>query len=188
MGRPKSYDRDQVLQGAIALFWDKGYAGTHLSELVRVTGLNRFSLYNEFGGKDGLFGAALDRYIAGTGVLLDVLLAEPLGLDNVRAFHRAQLEYRFRHGCFALNTIREKHVAPAAAWASVEAFTGAIEEGFRTNLVAARERGELAVDKDPDALAAVLSVFDMGLLSFRALAPDRAGMLRYLEELERLLD
>ena len=188
MGRPKSYEREEVLQKAIELFWDKGYEGTHLSELVEHTGLNRFSLYNEFGGKEGLFQAALERYIAGVGFLLDALAAEPAGLENIRTFHRVQLDHRFRHGCFALNTIREKHVAPPLAWASIEAFTTAVQEGLRANLVAARERGQLAADKDPATLATVLAVFDMGLLSYRALRPKESELQRYVEEIERLLD
>src|SRR5262245_10291054 len=123
MGRPKNYDRSEVLERATRVFWSKGYEGTHLSELVDATGLNRFSLYNEFGGKEGLYRAALEQYIAGLGELGSLLDREPLGLANVRAFHRAQLGHDFQDGCFALNTIREKNVVPKAAWATVQGFT-----------------------------------------------------------------
>ena len=51
MARPRSYSRDDVLRKATDLFARKGFEGAHLDELVRVTGLNRFSLYKEFGGK-----------------------------------------------------------------------------------------------------------------------------------------
>ena len=60
-GRPRSYDREEVLERAMTLFWEKGFEGAHLGELVEVTGLNRFSLYKEFGGKEGLFRDALSR-------------------------------------------------------------------------------------------------------------------------------
>ena len=112
MGRPKTYDRSEVLRKATDLFWRKGYEGTHLGELVMATGINRFSLYKEFGGKEGLFQAALEDYLAGLAGLSAILEREPLGLANLRAFYETFLEQEFLHGCFALNTIREKHVVP----------------------------------------------------------------------------
>lgn len=188
MGRPKSYDRAEVLDRAVRVFWDKGYEGAHLSDLVAATGLNRFSLYNEFGGKAGLHQAALDHYVAGLGDLVALLDREPLGLANVRAFHRAQLGMDFRHGCFALNTIREKLTVPPGAWATVQGFASGLGQALQRNLRAARETGELAPHHDPDRLAAVLAAFDMGLLSYRSLGADPAKLLPLVEEIERLLE
>ena len=34
MGRPKTYDREEVLERALLLFWQKGSEGAHLQELV----------------------------------------------------------------------------------------------------------------------------------------------------------
>jgi TetR/AcrR family transcriptional repressor of nem operon len=187
MGRHKSYDRAVVLDRATRLFWAKGYEGTHLSELVEATGLNRFSLYNEFGGKEGLYRAALEHYIAGLGALLAVLEREPLGLANVRAFHRAQLDADFQDGCFALNTIREKSVVPPSAWSTVEGFMAGMRERLLRNLRAAAASGELPAGRNPDVLAAALAAFDMGLLSLRSLGTTPQDALRLVEEIERLL-
>lgn len=52
-----------MLDGAMALFWRRGYDGATLEALDRATGLNRGSLYNAFGDKRGLFLAALARYV-----------------------------------------------------------------------------------------------------------------------------
>ena len=38
MGRPKTYNRDEVLENALLLFWRKGFEGAHLQELVEATG------------------------------------------------------------------------------------------------------------------------------------------------------
>ena len=188
MGRPKSYERTDVLERATRVFWAKGYEGTHLAELVEVTGLNRFSLYNEFGGKEGLYRAALEHYVAGLGDLFEALGREPLGLANVRAFHRLQLEHDFQDGCFALNTIREKHVVPPSAWATIEGFTGTMRERLLANLRAAARAGELPAGADPEVLASVLAAFDMGLLNLRSLGATPAQALRLVEEIERLLE
>lgn len=187
MGRRKTYERRSVLERAMELFRSKGYEGTHLAELVEVTGLNRFSLYKEFGGKEGLYAAALAHYIEGLGDLLALLEREPLGLANVRAFHRAQVDMDFGNGCFALNTIRERSVVPPRAWVQIEAFTGGIRDRLLANLVAAAEAGELGAERDPKLLATTLAVFDIGLLSYRSMGERRGEALALVEEIERLL-
>ena len=61
MARPRGFERNEVIDKAMELFWRQGYEGAHLAALVDHTGLNRFSLYKEFGGKAGLYEAALER-------------------------------------------------------------------------------------------------------------------------------
>src|SRR3954469_8309146 len=60
-GRPRSFDADEVLLQARAVFWNLGYAATSLDDLAAATGLNRPSLYAAFGDKHALYIAALDR-------------------------------------------------------------------------------------------------------------------------------
>ncbi len=63
MGRPKEFDEAEVLERAVELFWARGYQATSVQDIVDHVGVNRQSLYNEFGGKDALFLAALRRYM-----------------------------------------------------------------------------------------------------------------------------
>jgi AcrR family transcriptional regulator len=187
MARPRTYERGEVLRKATDLFARKGYEGAHLQELVRVTGLNRFSLYKEFGGKEGLFQAALDSYLERLGGLDAYLKREPAGLANVRDFYAAMLAQDFPHGCLAVNTIREKHVVPRRIYATIERFAAGSEASFRRNLAAARERGELPADTDVDALAKFLTALDMGLMSYGIVAPDAKDRARVVAVLERVL-
>ena len=62
MARPREFDRTQVLDQAIDVFWQRGYEGTSIQDLVDRMGIHRGSLYCAFGDKHGLFLAALDRY------------------------------------------------------------------------------------------------------------------------------
>ena len=62
MGRKKSYDRDVLVRKAMEIFRDHGFAGTSAEMLVEGLGVNRYSLYAEFGSKQALFNAALQRY------------------------------------------------------------------------------------------------------------------------------
>ncbi|OZI24444.1 TetR/AcrR family transcriptional regulator [Bordetella genomosp. 7] len=66
-GRPRSFNRDEALQKAMDLFWEKGYAGTSLADLTAAMGIGAPSLYGTFGSKEELFRQALDRYKAHEG-------------------------------------------------------------------------------------------------------------------------
>lgn len=61
-GRPRQFDREQALQQALLLFWQKGYEQTSISDLCSEMKINPPSLYAAFGSKKALFCAALDNY------------------------------------------------------------------------------------------------------------------------------
>lgn len=61
-GRRIKCDRDKATERATLRFWRGGFAGTSVADLVADTGLNRFCLYGEFGGKKGLFLKACEIY------------------------------------------------------------------------------------------------------------------------------
>jgi TetR/AcrR family transcriptional repressor of nem operon len=178
MARPKTYTRDEVLRRATQLFTQKGYEGAHLQELVEVTGLNRFSLYKEFGGKEGLFQAALHSYLGKLAVLSSHLNADPPGMANLRAFYAALIDYDFPYGCLAVNTIREKHIVPAQVFATIEGFAASVEAAFRRNLAAAQKAGDLAAGMDVDALAKFLTAADMGMITYEIVSADPADRAR----------
>ncbi len=187
MGRPKSYDREEVLENALMLFWRKGFEGAHLQELVEVTGLNRFSLYKEFGSKEGLFDAAMKRYMDQLGALVKHLEAEPLGVENIRTYFQALIDYRFRHGCFLVNTLSEKHVVGPKIFGGVRSFVQGGGDLFRKNLEASGERGELDPDTDFESLARFLVVHELGLLTYGILESRKSERRATLAFLDRLL-
>jgi TetR/AcrR family transcriptional repressor of nem operon len=187
MGRPKTWDRARVLRKATKLFWEKGFEGAHLQELVKVTGLNRFALYKEFGGKEGLFHEALRSYIADLGDLTRILGREPLGLENVRDFFRAADAYDFHHGCFVLNTVRDKHLVHKDTWGTTRDFVLGGEKALRRNLEAARERGQIRRETDTEGLARFLIALNIGLITYGVVAPDGTDKNRALQSLDAVL-
>jgi TetR/AcrR family transcriptional repressor of nem operon len=62
MARTKEFDTDEVLSKAIDLFWDKGYNGCSMQDVVDGLGLSRSSIYETFGDKRQLFLEALRKY------------------------------------------------------------------------------------------------------------------------------
>jgi AcrR family transcriptional regulator len=63
-GRPRTFDREAVLDSAVIVFWEKGYDGASIDDLTTAMGIQRPSLYSTFGNKRRLFIAAIDRYAA----------------------------------------------------------------------------------------------------------------------------
>jgi AcrR family transcriptional regulator len=62
MGRPRAFDEDEVLERALRLFWEQGYEGTSLKDLMAAMQLTKSSLYKAFGSKAALFQRVFSRY------------------------------------------------------------------------------------------------------------------------------
>ena len=67
MGRPRHFTREEVLEKAIPVFWERGYADTGLHDLEEATGVNKSGLYAEFKSKEDLFLACLRYYLESLG-------------------------------------------------------------------------------------------------------------------------
>jgi AcrR family transcriptional regulator len=88
-GRP-GYDRDSLLEVAVAVFNERGYDGTGMEELSRRLGITKSAIYHHVSGKDELLDLAVSR-------ALDALFA---ALDEERDKHdsaTARLEHTVRH-------------------------------------------------------------------------------------------
>lgn len=79
-GRPKTFDRDRVLEVAIDSYWRDGVDATSVNEICRRAKTSKPGLYREFGSEDHLMDAALTLY--GETVLGPVLAK----LDDDRPF------------------------------------------------------------------------------------------------------
>ncbi|MFT7588282.1 MAG: TetR/AcrR family transcriptional repressor of nem operon [Limisphaerales bacterium] len=64
MPRTKKFEIDIVLDRAIEVFNTNGFFGSSIAFLVDAMEINRASIYDTFGGKDGLFIECLNRYIS----------------------------------------------------------------------------------------------------------------------------
>jgi AcrR family transcriptional regulator len=55
MARPREFDEDQALEEALLCFWDKGYEGASLTDLLGAMEITKSSFYKAFGSKEDLF-------------------------------------------------------------------------------------------------------------------------------------
>lgn len=117
MGRTKQFNRNEVLQKALPLFWEKGFANTGLQELEKATGVNKSGLYSEFEGKCEIFLESL-KYYLNLQNENSCLVEKPLGLKNIKTILMrviAPRDEKQPQGCFMINSFRELSALPKEA-------------------------------------------------------------------------
>jgi AcrR family transcriptional regulator len=75
-GRPKTFDREEALEAAMRIFWDRGFEQTSVDEVAAAMGIRTSSLYSSFGDKEALFLAAVEHYRCGKGSYYDKAVNE----------------------------------------------------------------------------------------------------------------
>jgi len=114
MGRPREFDMDSALSGAMDIFWRQGYAATNLPDLLVAMGLSRGSFYKAFGDKESVYLAALDRYDTDIVTTAIDMLATT---DATNAYDSLALLFAPpkdpTYGCFICNALTE--LAPTHA-------------------------------------------------------------------------
>jgi AcrR family transcriptional regulator len=91
-GRPREFDMDKALDGALRVFWRKGYDGASLSDLTKAMGINRPSLYAAFGNKEQLYCKAFDRYSKSRSERLSEFSVAPTARESVELLLRETVE------------------------------------------------------------------------------------------------
>jgi AcrR family transcriptional regulator len=107
-GRPREFDRDEALAKARDAFWERGYEGTSMADLVEVLGLASARIYAAFGSKEELFREAIELYEAKEGGFASRALAEePTALHAIERMFREAIDLYTRpdrpHGCMVVS-------------------------------------------------------------------------------------
>ncbi len=84
MPRPRQFEEEVVLAAVQAVFWDNGYAGTSLDDLVAASGLGKGSLYGAFGDKRSLFLRVLREYDEANDRMLRSWRSSDRAIDVIR--------------------------------------------------------------------------------------------------------
>ena len=167
-GRPRNFDETEVLERAMDLFWQRGYRGLGLADLLAHMGISRQSLYDTFGSKRGLFLRTVEHYRSTYLARALDLLQDPEvpPLDRVRAlldfFEELAADRRCR-GCLVANTIVELGSEDAEIAELLRETLALVEEGLYRALAEARRRGELPRAKSPRELARALTNAMIGM-------------------------
>jgi AcrR family transcriptional regulator len=168
MARPREFDEAQVLDLALATFWEHGYEGTSIDDLVAATGLGRASLYGAFGDKERIFARALERYCARMGGALETgdSEGEPSARAALGRFLRALVikssPKSGPRGCFLLSTAVGGD-APSAAREAYVQYTAQLERVLKELVRRGQENGEFTRAADAQSIARMLAVLLQGI-------------------------
>ncbi|WJV44464.1 TetR/AcrR family transcriptional regulator [Streptomyces flavofungini] len=170
MARPRKFDEDRVILAVRDEFWDKGYAGTSLEDLLRVSGLGKGSLYGAFGDKRNLFLRVLRDYDnANLLMLRERLGSAARGVDLVREFVLGPAADPTgevaRRGCLLANSNAELASSAPEVAAEARRTYDAITAILTEALERARREGDLAPDADPAETARSVLVAQLGLIA-----------------------
>lgn len=177
-GRPPSYEHDQVIGGAVTLFWESGYNSTSLADLEVGLGVNRSTLYASFGGKAGLYDAAVDAYVASMGATLVAPLKDGTsGVADLLAFvdrlGSILLDPTNPAGCLIVNAMGSGD-PPAAT----EQYLADLRVAFDATLRRAAARGEVDPSTVADKVSSVLtSAIGLNVAAKSGLRADEVGHL-----------
>lgn len=189
-GKPLSFDRDEVLDKAMALFWQKGFKHTSMSELLEHMGIQRQSFYNTFGSKEQIFLEAVALYARHLSrEIMSMLERSGNPLENVRQVMAMLMEMVVgadASGCLLGNTIAEFGLNHPEISALMKDKVGRLQKAFARAFAKAIEQGLLPASKDPTAMgqSLVVMIQGMALLSKLGFADEMvSGVMKIAEEM-----
>lgn len=192
MGRPKEYDREEVLDCAMQVFWSKGYECTSMQDLVDAMGINRGSIYAEFGDKRSLHLAALDLFYKKEICSMLSPVDQPGSRKAaIRAMFEAIIENALSgdcRGCMIYNTAVELCPNDAEVTEKVAAGLKKAEDTIYDVLVDARAKGEIADNRNPRSLARFLTNSLNGLRVMSMVSRDRQSLQDVVDQTLSILD
>jgi TetR/AcrR family transcriptional repressor of nem operon len=186
--------RDRLIESARYLFWERGFAGTSMADLLAHAGVNSGSFYHFFESKEALLRAVLDGYLhALRPMVVDPAFAktrEPVEriFAILEGYRGRILQTECRYGCplgrLALEIDPENRPAHKLIAENFQGWIGAVRE------CVAQMKNRLPRNTDPEALSTyVLAVMEGGVMlsrSYGSVEPfDRA--VKQLREHFRLL-
>ena len=168
-GRPRSFDRDAAMAGALALFWRYGYEGASLDGLRRAMGgLSSASFYAAFGSKEVLYREALGLYLRTHGRAVAPLRDPSLPPREriecaLRASALMQSGTDHPRGCLVALSSTVGSPESEALRALTADERRANRNAIRMSVEAAVASGELRADTDAVGMAALFEGLLLGL-------------------------
>lgn len=189
MPKTTLFDKQEILEKAMFLFWRKGYYNTSIQDLVDHLQINRSSLYNTFGGKKALFHKAFQFHRSmGTAGLKQFLATQTSAIDAIRAMFwkilHDDLSDQDCKGCFIANTTTEMLPDDPYLTEVITTHKEQMEQAFQKLLQKGIESGEINPTIKPSIMAGLLYTLMSG---FRVTGKTKPTMETSLAQLETVL-
>lgn len=188
----KNFDVDEALQKAGEAFWNKGYQGTSMHDLLDAMGIQKGSFYDTYGSKQEAYLRALERYTderlghfanapadcsprAALEAMFQAILKECVGADG----HR---------GCMIVNCALELAHEDEGARQAVQAALRTHENLIKRWLRDAQAAGEVSATLDPGASAKALMAFILAMRVYSRAGCPKATIRTFHDQAIALLD
>ena len=147
MARPLSFDPQEKLHQAMLLFWKEGYENTSINDLSDQLGINKFSIYKQFGSKNEFYLKALAHYQDSIFVKLLPPLEDKHGLASIIHYFENLSEQLNKksagYGCLINNTLLAGKLLPKESAVSARNMVGALRGLLKENFEIAVNNGEI---------------------------------------------
>ena len=146
-GRPKTLDRDQVLQEALMAYWSKGTKNVSISDICLATGASKPGVYREFGNDDGLKASALETYYnLAVQPLIDISEKDQSMYEAIDAsvdyMTQDRTELGIPQGCLLVNMRAQSQQLGPLTRETLNAFRRSLLNAFAAWVERSKVRGE----------------------------------------------
>lgn len=188
MAKSSKQNRQDVVDKATNLYWEKGFHGTSMRNLQDVIDMRPGSIYAAFGSKEGLFKEALQHYAQqGADNLAAFKASSGSPLKGLKLFVEAAVinsQTCAPSGmCMLAKTISELTEEHPELLAEATRLLNAVEQDLTNTFIEAQSAGEIDKDKDAQQLARYLQVQIMGLRTYARVAPDKKAVNEMIQTL-----
>lgn len=166
-GRPPAFNRDEALEKAMQVFWEHGYEGTSMAELMEAMDMNKPSIYAAFGNKEELFRKALQKYLSGPSAFVKDAVFEPTARQVVKVLLTKAVEL-----LTAQNTPRGCMIVQGALSCGPESkqiqqelisYRSNFEESLKERFELAKANSDLPKDANTATLAKYVAIIHQGI-------------------------
>ena len=183
----------KILQQAAELFNRQGYAGSSISDIMRVTGLQKGGIYNHFQSKDELALQAFDYAIACVRKHYRVALrSKRHAIDRlqgiIEVFSNFAVNPPIQGGCPLLNTaVESDDTHPALRERTQQAMNSWLHL-IRRIIETGIEKGEIRPGVNADEFATIITTTLEGAIMMSKLYGDSIYMQRAVNHLNQYID
>ena len=191
--RAKQFDPDEVVSKAVAVFWAKGYEAASIQELQECMGIQRQSLYDTFGSKHELFLAALRFYHENIIVKnLNHLFTTSTPKKAIQQIFYQRIKDagnpKIISGCLVTNTLTELGSINEEVKIQLRKTLAFMESAFLSAIQRAQDSGEISINKDANALSALLVNNLQGIFVLSKAGVSKSKMRAFAKQLLEILD
>ncbi|GGP42767.1 TetR family transcriptional regulator [Shewanella algicola] len=187
MANISKFDRDDVLEKAKNLFWQKGFLATSTREIQTTMDMRPGSIYAAFGSKADLFHQTLIHYAqTSTDVLNEQLAQHDHAWDGLKQYLRglivpcsAQVPSEL---CMVMRTLAELDESHQETLDIAKNLLTQVENRFANIVEQAQQQGDLSAEFDKQKIAKKLQVHIIGLRSYLKATGDTDTVSQQLEE------